>query len=161
MTRSRSIAVLLAALALSALVAAAGGLVTTPEIPTWYAGLAKPAWTPPNWAFPVAWNILYLLMALALWRLVVHAAPGPDRRLAITAYFVQLALNAAWSPIFFKWHLIGVGLAAIVALWLAIAVTMRAAWRVDRPAAWLLVPYLAWVTYATTLNAGLLALNGP
>ncbi|MGN6284603.1 MAG: TspO/MBR family protein [Afipia sp.] len=133
--------------------------VTRPQIATWYAALAKPSWTPPPAAFPIVWTILYVLMAVALWRLWDRAVPSAQRRTAITYFLMQLALNAAWSPIFFGAHATVAALIIIVLLVVAIAMTMVASAKVDRPAAWLLAPYLAWVAYATTLNAGIVAMN--
>ena len=143
---------------LCAAVASLGSVVTAPQIPAWYAGLAKPSWTPPNAAFPVAWTILYIMMALALWRLWDHV-PSPVRNRAITLFLIQLALNAIWSPVFFGLHAVRSGLVIIVFLFLALAMTIAAAARTDRVAALLLVPYLLWVCYATTLNMGIVALN--
>jgi tryptophan-rich sensory protein len=134
-------------------------IATRPEIPVWYAGLAKPWWTPPPVVFPIAWTILYLLMAISLWRLWDSAPPSSARSSAITWFFTQLVLNAAWSPVFFGWHGTRTALVIIIALLLAIVMTILAASRADRPAAWLLAPYLAWVAYATTLNAGVVAMN--
>ncbi|MCF2524168.1 TspO/MBR family protein [Bradyrhizobium sp. G127] len=136
-----------------------GSIVTRPEIPVWYAGLAKPWWTPPPAVFPVAWTILYILIAVSLWRLWDRAAPSPARASAITWFMIQLALNAAWSPVFFGWHGTRTALVTIIALLIAIVMTMIAASRADKPAAWLLTPYLAWIAYATTLNAGVVAMN--
>jgi benzodiazapine receptor len=136
-----------------------GSLVTTPEIPTWYAGLVKPFWTPPPFVFPIAWSVLYLLMAISLWRLWNLEAPSSDRSKAITWFLIQLALNGLWSPVFFGWHGTKAALVIILALLFAIGATMLMAIRVDRFAAWLLAPYLAWVAYATTINAGVVALN--
>lgn len=150
---------LVLAVGLCLAVGALGSLATTPKIPTWYAGLAKPSWTPPDWAFPIAWTTLYVLMAVALWRLWQLHAPSPERRRAIGLWLVQLALNAVWSPIFFGWEAPGAALVVVAALWLAIAATIGACLRIDRIAAWLLVPYLAWVSYATSLNAAIVALN--
>lgn len=151
---------LAACFALCFAVAAAGAYVTRPEIPTWYATLAKPAWTPPPWVFPLAWNVLYALMAISLWRLWERArkrAAGAYR--AIGLFLVQLALNAAWSPVFFGLHAILAGLAIIIALALVLAATIVIAYRVDRLASSMLVPYLAWILYATSLNAGIAMLN--
>ncbi|MBN9585788.1 MAG: TspO protein [Afipia sp. 62-7] len=134
-------------------------VVTRPEIATWYAALAKPPWTPPPFVFPIAWTILYVLMAVSLWRLWDRAAPSAARRSAITWFLIQLALNAAWSPVFFGWHATRAALVVIVALFFAIVMTMIATSRADKPASWLLAPYLAWVAYATTLNAGVVAMN--
>ena len=150
---------LLACLALVGVVAAGGGAVPSPAIPAWYQGLNKPAWTPPNAAFPIAWTILYILMALSLWRLWDKVAPSPARRSAIGLFLGQLALNAVWSPVFFGLHAPVAGLAIIVALIIVLALTLRAALPLDRAAGWLLVPYLAWVCYASTLNAAIVLLN--
>jgi tryptophan-rich sensory protein len=141
-------------------VAVAGSLVTNPNIPGWYAGLKKPGFTPPNWAFPVAWTLLYALMAYALWRILSLPKNLPGRAAAITAFFVQLALNSLWSFVFFGAHSPMGGLVVIVALIVAILVTMRAFWLLDRVAALVLVPYLAWVAFATALNGAVWQLNG-
>jgi translocator protein len=133
--------------------------VTRPEIPVWYAALAKPWWTPPPVVFPIAWTILYILMAVSLWRLWDRAPPSAARASAITWFLIQLALNAAWSPVFFGWHGTRTALVIIIGLLIAIVMTMIAASRADKSAAWLLAPYLAWVGYATTLNAGVVAMN--
>jgi tryptophan-rich sensory protein len=141
------------------LVSVAGGLVTRPSIPTWYAGLPKPGFTPPNWLFAPVWTTLYILMAYALWRILSLPKDSPGRSAAITAFFVQLALNLLWSFAFFGAHSPLAGLIVIVALIVAIMATMRAFWRLDRLAALLLVPYLAWVSYATALNGAIWQMN--
>lgn len=150
---------LLACLALCLAVGVVGSIFTAPEIPDWYAGLTKPSWTPPPFVFPIAWTVLYVLMATALWRLWDRVAPSRARRIAIGWFFVQLVLNAAWSPVFFGWHGTRAALAVIVALLIAIIVTILASRRIDGVAAALLLPYLAWVAYATTINAGVVVLN--
>lgn len=157
--KASSIVKLVLCLALCFGVGAVGGFVTYPEIPTWYAGLAKPSWTPPSVVFPVVWNLLYLLMAISLW--LLWQAPGgtPLRGAAIALFLVQLALNAAWSPVFFALHRTGLALVIIALLALAVIATIRAAWRVRPTAGLLLLPYLAWILYASTLNAGIMALN--
>ena len=141
-------------------VAVSASLITQPNIPTWYAGLEKPAFTPPNWAFPVAWTLLYALMAYALWRILSLRENRPGRSAAIVAFFVQLVLNGMWSFAFFGGRSPMAGLIVIAALIAAILATIRAFWRLDRPAALLLVPYLAWVAYATLLNGTIWRLNG-
>lgn len=140
-------------------VGAIGSLATTPKIPTWYAGLAKPSWTPPDAVFPVVWTTLYVLMAVALWRLWQLHAPSPARRLAVALFFVQLALNALWSPVFFGLEATGAALAVIVLLIGAVGATIVASARLDTIAAWLLAPYLLWIAYATALNAAIVAMN--
>jgi tryptophan-rich sensory protein len=126
----------------------------------WYASLAKPDWTPPTWVFGPAWTILYAMMALAAWRLWRrrHACPRESRR-ALALFAVQLALNLAWTPVFFGMQRPDLALAVILLLWAAIAATIVAAWKACRTAAALLVPYLAWVTFATALNMAIWRLN--
>ncbi len=140
-------------------IGAVAGLVTRPEIQGWYSTLAKPWWTPPNAIFPIAWTVLYIMMGLSLWRLWDRALPSPERRQAVIFFFVQLALNAVWSPVFFGWHGIHSALAIVMMLVVAIIGTIVTSARVDAIAAWLLAPYLAWALYATTLNAGIVAMN--
>ena len=157
--RLKSISRLVFSLLLCLGVGILGSLVTAPQIPTWYAGLVKPFWTPPPFVFPIAWSVLYLLMAISFWRVWDLETRSTTRTKAIMWFLVQLALNALWSPVFFGWHGTKAALLIILALLLAIAATMLMAIRTDRLAAWLLAPYLAWVAYATTINAGVVALN--
>ncbi len=121
----------------------------------WYLALDKPAWNPPAWLFGPAWTLLYTLMAVAAW--LVWKRVGFTRPLGF--YFVQLALNAAWTPIFFRAHQLGWALIEIVALWIAILATLLSFRRVNTAAGWLFVPYLAWVTFATVLNFTLWKMN--
>ena len=157
--RFRSIARLILSLCICLGVGVLESLVTRPEIATWYASLAKPSWTPPPLAFPIVWTVLYILMAISIWRLWDRKPSSPTRTKAMTWFIVQLALNALWSPVFFGWHGTRTALIIIVALLVAIAATIVTAARVDRVAAWLLAPYLIWVAYATTVNAGVVVMN--
>ena len=118
----------------------------------WYAGLAKPALTPPGWVFPIAWTMLYATIGVALYMFLAQTPPG-SRRGSLVLFGVQLALNAAWSWLFFGLQAPGIALVEIVVMWLAILATIIAFSRTSRPAALLLVPYLAWVAFATYLNA--------
>jgi tryptophan-rich sensory protein len=141
------------------LLGAAGGLITAPQIETWYATLDKPGFTPPNWVFGPVWTLLYALQGVAAW-LVWRA--GLDRRavrVALALFATQFALNVAWSPVFFGLESPALGLVVIVPLWVAIVATIAAAARVERRAAALLVPYLAWVSFATLLNYAIWTLN--
>jgi tryptophan-rich sensory protein len=143
-------------LAVVAAVAFVGSSVTLPKIPTWYAGLVKPWFTPPNAVFGPAWTILYVMMAVAAWRI----GTGSAARTRATALFVvQLAFNAIWSPVFFGFEAPKLGLAVIIALLISLAATLTTFWRIDRLAGLMLVPYLVWVCYATALNAAIVALN--
>jgi tryptophan-rich sensory protein len=129
------------------------GVVAMPG--AWYAALNKPAWNPPAWIFGPAWTLLYTLMAVAAW--LVWKQGG--WRWPLMLYFVQLALNAAWTPIFFGAHELGWAMIEIVALWTAILLTMLSFRQISKTAGWLFVPYLAWVTFATVLNFTLWRLN--
>jgi translocator protein len=138
-------------------VGVSASLFTEPSIPTWYAHLLHPAIAPPNWVFAPVWTTLYVVMAYAAWR--VWKKTGL-RSAEMTAYAVQLALNFAWSGIFFALHLIFVALVELVVLDIAILVTLLMFWRKDRPAGWLLLPYLGWSLFATALNFAFWRLNG-
>lgn len=155
----RSIARLLACLIVCIGIGFVGSIFTRPEIPGWYAGLVKPSWTPPPFVFLIAWTTLYVMMAIAFWRLWDRVPPSDARQRAIVIFTIQLALNAIWSPVFFGWHGMRTGLAIIIVLAVCIAATIASAVRIDRTAAALLVPYLCWVLYASTINAGVVALN--
>ena len=156
---ARSLIRLALCLALCLGVGFTAGIVTAPEIPTWYASLEKPSWTPPSWAFPVVWNILYAMMGVSLWLLWDRFDDPIAARKAIGLFFLQLALNFAWSPVFFWMHRPLEALFIIALLAISIAATIAFALKAQRIAGWLLVPYLGWVSYATTLNAGIVALN--
>jgi benzodiazapine receptor len=136
-----------------------GNLATMPAIPTWYAGLVKPSFNPPNWLFGPVWGLLYAMMAVAFWRILRLPAPTPDRSAAILVFLVQMALNTLWSVAFFGAQSPPLGLAVIALLWLAIAATIALFARLDRVAAWLLVPYLGWVSFAALLNGAIWRLN--
>jgi len=139
-------------------VAGIGGRWTAGEITGWYRTLNRPAIAPPNWVFGPVWTLLYGLMAFAAWR-VWLAPPSPARSWALALFLVQLALNLGWTWIFFRKHAIGAALTEVIALWAAIAVTMLAFRRVEPGAGWLMAPYLAWVTFASVLNAAFWRIN--
>lgn len=125
----------------------------------WYAALRKPRWTPPNWAFPVVWSVLYCAMAIAGW--LVWEAAGVDAWPAIGLYVVHLFVNAGWSLLFFGMKRLDWAMVEVIALWISIAVVIVAFAPISTTAALLLAPYLAWVTIAATLNLRLLQMNGP
>lgn len=138
---------------------AIGSLATFANIPTWYAHLAKPGFTPPNWLFGPVWTPLYLLMALAFWRVLALAAPLKGKPIAIGVFIVQIMLNALWSIAFFGLHSPLLGLMVIGVLLIAIIATIAAFYPLDRAAAFLMTPYLAWVAFASALNLGVFLLN--
>jgi len=132
-----------------------GGRATAPALASWYPSLAKPYWTPPSWVFGPVWTLLYPLVAVAGWL----AWREGRARVGTLLFLLQLSLNAAWPWIIFGDRRIGLALLCVIAMWLAILATIRAFWRVSRGAAVLLVPYLAWVGFATALNAAIWLLN--
>lgn len=155
----KSVLRLVACLVLCYAIAALGAWSTIPNIPTWYAGLAKPSWTPPNWLFPIVWNTLYGMIAVALWLLWDRTPAVPRRERALGLLLVQLIFNALWSPVFFAAHYVWTALAIILVMIVLLLLVIRHAWPVSRWAALLLLPYLVWITYASTLNAGIGIMN--
>lgn len=153
---SRAVLALIGWIALCLLAGAAGSVVSGPD--AWYRALEKPAWNPPPTVFGPVWTTLYILMGVAAW-LVWRTPAGAERRRALTWFLLQLVLNVAWSWLFFGAHRPDVALIEIAVLWVAIASTIAAFDRLSRRAAALLVPYLAWVSFAITLNAGVWWLN--
>ena len=139
-------------------VGAIGGAVTSGSVATWYPTLNKPEINPPNWVFAPVWTTLYLMMALAA-AIVWIKSDQARRRMAMAWFAVQLALNLAWSVIFFGLHQIGLALLCLGALWLAILITTRLFWSVAGIAGVLFVPYLVWVTFAGVLNLLIWRLN--
>ncbi len=139
-------------------VSALGSVFTLDKIPGWYATLAKPWFNPPPWVFGPAWTILYVLMAVAAWRVWLRPAAA-SRRQALIWFAVQLAFNGVWTPVFFGLESPRLALAVIVALLISLAVAVRRFFAVDGPAGWMLVPYLAWVGFAALLNGAIVALN--
>jgi len=149
---------LLLAVALCLGVSGLGALATDAGPGSWYAGLDKAPWNPPAWVFAPVWTALYVAMGVALW-CIWRAPAGVARRRAQGLFFLQLALNLAWSWLFFGLEAPAWALADLVILVGAIAATMRAAWPIAPAATWLLAPYLAWCAYAASLNAVVVALN--
>lgn len=139
-------------------VGALGAAVTATSVGTWYADLVKPSFTPPNGVFGPVWTALYILMAVAAWR-VWRAADRDTTRGPLTLFALQLALNLGWSVVFFGLGKIGAAVATIVVLDVGVVVTMLAFRTVDRWAGLLLTPYLVWVSFATVLNITLWRLN--
>ena len=148
----------MASLLVCQLAGALGSLFTAPAIPGWYAGLVNPSFSPPNWVFAPVWTALFLLMGVAL-ALVWQRKGHPEAPAALRWFAIQWMLNVLWSIAFFGLHSPLLGLVDIVALWVAIVVTILRFRRISRPAAWLLAPYIAWVSFALILNAAQWWLN--
>jgi tryptophan-rich sensory protein len=124
----------------------------------WFDALVKPAFMPPGWLFPIAWTTLYVLMGVAVGQVIASAAPV--RRLALHVFAIQLVLNLLWSPIFFGLHQADIAFVTIVVLTIFVAITILLFWSVRRSAALLMLPYLAWLLFATALNFAIVRLNG-
>jgi len=133
-----------------------GWLIGATNLPgAWYAGLAKPDFVPPNWAFPVAWTMLYIMIAVAGWRTFRREPSGK----AMLAWAAQMALNFAWSPVMFTMHQIGAALVILIGLFVAIVTYIALEMSRDRLAAALFLPYAGWVAFAGVLNAAIWRLN--
>jgi tryptophan-rich sensory protein len=144
---------------LSVVVSALGGAVTATSVGSWYRELAKPEWNPPNWIFGPVWTALYLLMAVAAWRVWRAREEVAEARSVLTGYFVQLGLNCLWSVLFFGLRspglaLIDIALLGGVLIWIQVRLA-----RLDRVSAGLWAPYVAWVTFAAALNLEIWRLN--
>lgn len=129
-----------------------GSFFTVSAIPSWYATLNKPIFSPPNWVFGPVWTVLYVFMGISLY-LVWQKKNVPS------IFWIQLILNAAWSIIFFGWHNPLLALVDIVVLWIAIILTIKAFYKINKLAANLLIPYLLWVSFAIILNLFIVLLN--
>lgn len=151
-----------AAIAIIPVVAASvlGQLATYPNLTPWYAGLSKPSFNPPNWVFAPVWTSLYLLMAYSVWRILKVRNNDADRRLALTLFYLQLALNVMWSWLFFGLNSPLAGLLNIVPQFLIILATIDRFRRLDLSAALCLAPLAAWVAFASLLNLEIWRLNG-
>jgi tryptophan-rich sensory protein len=134
-------------------VAASSGALFQPG--AWYANLNKPSWTPPNWLFPVAWSVLYLLIAIAGWK--VWQVEGI--KTALIVWGISLLINMSWSYIMFERKEIGLALVDLILLWISIVAFMVLAWPVSQTATYLFVPYLMWVSIAGALNFSVWRLN--
>ena len=139
------------------LAAGLGSLFTMGSLGSWYAGLAKPSWNPPGWVFGPVWSVLYAMMAVAGW--MVWRRGRAASQLALRWFAVQLVLNVGWSAVFFGLRMPGLAFGELLALWVALAATLVASWRVSRSGAALLVPYFLWVSFAAVLNFAIWRLN--
>ncbi|MBI2033354.1 MAG: tryptophan-rich sensory protein [Candidatus Levybacteria bacterium] len=137
--------------------AAVGSLFTVSSIPTWYATLYKPFFSPPNWIFGPVWTLLYLLMGISFY--LVWVSKKKKKKSAYKYYFVQLMLNALWSIVFFGMHQLVLSLIVIVLLLYFIFKTITSFGKIDKLAGQFLYPYIVWVSFATVLNLSIVLLN--
>jgi translocator protein len=148
-------------IALCQLAGLIGSFFTIPAIPTWYARLNKPFFSPPNWLFGPVWTSLYTLMGISLFLVWNKGGNKPQGKRAIIFFLIQLILNALWPVLFFGVKSPLAGLIDIILLWGTIGLTVKAFLNVSPWAGWLLIPYWGWVSFAMILNAGLWILNRP
>lgn len=156
MNSSLNVKILLASLT-CLLLGSLSGIATASAVNGWYASLLKPSWNPPNWIFGPVWTILYLLMGAAF-ALVWNETAKSSKR-ALLLFVVQFVLNLLWSPLFFALARIDLALIEILVLWVFILLSIFSFYKVNRLAAWLLLPYFLWVSFASVLNATLVVLN--
>lgn len=139
-------------------VGAVAGMFTSQAVPAWYASLNRPSFSPPNWVFGPVWTSLYILLGISFF-LIWKESPSQQRNRAIIVFASQMLLNFAWSFIFFYFNMIGIALLEIILLWVNIAVMIYLFYKLKPLAAYLNIPYLLWVSFATILNAGYYFLN--
>lgn len=141
------------------LVGFAGSFFTIPSISTWYKTLEKPSFTPPNWVFGPAWTMLFLLMGISLFLVWTKGLKKKNVKNALIFFYLQLLLNFLWSLLFFGLHSPLFALFDIILLWLGIFITIKKFHKISKPASYLLIPYLLWVTFASFLNLFIVKLN--
>jgi|SRR3989344_2945774 len=161
----KSFSKLILMIAISELAGIIGSIFTASSVASWYAGIIKPALNPPSWVFGPVWTILYALMGIAAFIIWKKLDSNPEIeirkkvKIALIIFFFQLLLNTSWSIIFFGLQSIGGALIMILFLWFAILATIITFHKISRPAAWLLVPYILWVSFAIYLNYSIWILN--
>lgn len=136
-----------------------GSLFTTPALPGWYASIIKPALTPPSWVFGPVWTTLFILMGIAAFLVWKRGLEKREVKVALSIFIIQLVLNALWSILFFGLQSPGAAFIDIIILWLAILFTIISFSKISKVAAWLLVPYILWVSFASYLNYSIYVLN--
>ncbi|NDA46158.1 MAG: tryptophan-rich sensory protein [Alphaproteobacteria bacterium] len=136
-----------------------GQIATFPNLAPWYAGLIKPDFNPPNWIFGPVWTSLYVLMGMSVWRILRLPLQTQGRKPALQLFYTQLALNAAWSWMFFAAHSPQLGLINVIVQWAVILATLYHFMKIDKWAALLLIPLAGWVSFASLLNGAIVLLN--
>lgn len=150
---------LVLSIALPLFIGFASSYFTITGVESWFAGIEKPSWNPPNWIFGPVWTTLYVLMGISLFLVWKSGSSKETKRYALILFGLQLIANFFWSFIFFDQHLIGVAFAEIVVLWVLILLTTFSFAKINKAAAWLLVPYISWVSFAAILNFTIWRLN--
>ena len=153
----KNILLFIGCLLLCQLAGALGVIVTIPNIPTWYVTVHKPFFNPPNWIFGPVWTALYTLMSVSLYLMI--RSSHPEKSKALWLFFIQLALNALWSFLFFQYHMLLISLIEIILMLLTMIGFTIIAYRINKTASYCFIPYIAWVSFATLLNASIWYLN--
>lgn len=154
----KKILTLLACIAVPLALGAWAGIATSANIATWFKPLNAPFFRPPNWLFAPVWTTLYILMGVSFF-MILQSKTKLSKNKAITVSVVQLALNTLWSFLFFYYHQLGIALVEIIMIWVSILMMIRSYYPINKIAAYLQIPYLAWVSFATILNAAYFFLN--
>ena len=154
----KNVVKLIVSIAVPFLVGFTASLFTITGVNSWYQAIQKPSWNPPNWIFAPVWTTLYVLMGIAFF-LIWRSTDEKQKRTAIILFIIQLVANFLWSFIFFDQHQVSLAFAEIIILWLLILVTIFSFARINKVAAWLLVPYISWVSFAAILNYTIWQLN--
>ena len=157
--KTKYILTLAGALLIPQIIGLLGSLFTSATIPTWYATLTRPELAPPNWVFGPVWTVLFILMGIASFLIFQKGYERRDVRIALSFYGAQLILNLLWSILFFGARNPGLAFAEIVVLWLVLFLTIRKFWPLSKTSAYLLVPYILWVSFAGYLNYSIWILN--
>ena len=157
--KTKYILTLAVALLIPQIIGLLGSLFTSATIPTWYATLTRPELAPPNWVFGPVWTVLFILMGIASFLIFQKGYERRDVRIALSFYGAQLILNLLWSILFFGARNPGLAFAEIVVLWLVLFLTIRKFWPLSKTSAYLLVPYILWVSFAGYLNYSIWILN--
>jgi len=136
-----------------------GSLFTSPSIPTWYATLRKPDFSPPNWVFAPVWTFLFVLMGVSAYLVWNKGLENRKVRISLLIFGIQLVLNVVWSFLFFRLQSPLYAFFEIIVLWLTIVLTILNFFKISRAAGWLLIPYITWVSFAAILNFSIVRLN--
>ena len=158
-TKTKAGAILIGSVLLCNCAGLLGSLFTTTGPGSWYSTLIKPAFNPPSWIFAPVWTLLYILMGISLYLVIMEGMKGRDVRIPLLIFAIQLILNILWSYAFFGLESTFFGLLVIILLWISIVATMILFYPVRKAAAWLLVPYILWVSFATILTYTIYSLN--
>lgn len=150
---------LILSIAVPLLIGFTASLFTVTGVGSWYQSIQKPSWNPPNWVFGPVWTTLYILMGIAFYLIWTSANHEKEKRKAISLFILQLVANFFWSFIFFNQHQVALAFAEILVLWLLILFTIFSFARINKAAAWLMVPYISWVSFAAILNFTIWQLN--